>query len=83
MHPKERLGIVANDKKVHYITDEIMTSQGSHRQWSCTVLVDDIKVAQLDDGISRVEAETRAADAALAVLSSDVNMKDIEAEDVS
>lgn len=83
MHPKERLGIVADTKKVHYDTNEIGSSQGSHRQWSCTVLVDEKEVTRLEDGISKVDVETRAADEALSVLCGDVDMKDTEAEDFS
>jgi len=64
MHPKERLGVVAGSLKVRYETRLV---EGSY---VCQVHVGDEEVVQVGDGVSRIEVETKGAEAALAVLDS-------------
>ncbi|EEP81419.1 predicted protein [Uncinocarpus reesii 1704] len=66
MHPKQRLGHLANALSVRYETKQTLESEA--RRWECTVRVGDEEIVRVGDGISNIEAETRAAEAAVAVL---------------
>lgn len=77
MHPKERLGTLAGKEKlkVTYIANKVgAESDGDGREvagltrWVCTVRVGDEELATAEDGVSRFEAETRAAEAAIVAM---------------
>ncbi|KAK2756784.1 Dicer-like protein 2 [Arachnomyces sp. PD_36] len=67
LHPKQRLGLVAGRSKIRYETRLAETGEGKTRMWMCRVLVDGEGIVEVDDGVSRIEVETKAADAALVV----------------
>ncbi|KAI1921597.1 Dicer-like protein 2 [Ophidiomyces ophidiicola] len=69
MHPKQRLGQLANTLPVRYETKSIRDQEGE--RWECTVWVADEEIVRIDNGVSGIEAETRAADAAVAILRAD------------
>ncbi|KMU77858.1 hypothetical protein CISG_06701 [Coccidioides immitis RMSCC 3703] len=66
MHPKERLGLLAGTLSVKY---ETKRTQGVEPQrWECAARVGDEEVVRVDCRVSRVDAETTAAEAAVAIL---------------
>ncbi|KAK2802013.1 Dicer-like protein 2 [Onygenales sp. PD_10] len=70
MHPKQRLGQVAEREKVRYEAECVRGEEGESPYWKCKVFVGEAKtpIVEVDGGVSRMEAETRAAEAAVAVL---------------
>ncbi|PGG98382.1 hypothetical protein AJ79_08890 [Helicocarpus griseus UAMH5409] len=72
MHPKQRLGQEAGTQKVRYETVHVIDQEnGEDREfWACEVFVGEECVVEVDDGVSLMEAETKAAEAAVAVLRS-------------
>lgn len=62
LHPKERLGHVAGNRRVAYESKRV-SSEGTV-QWTTLVLVDDEEIARVDDGVTRIHAETKAAEMA-------------------
>ncbi|OJD18331.1 hypothetical protein AJ78_01644 [Emergomyces pasteurianus Ep9510] len=70
MHPKQRLGQEVGRMKVRYETMHVVDveKEGALGYWACKVYVDDECVVEENDGVSFAEAETKAADAALAVI---------------
>lgn len=68
LHPKQRLGHVAGKSKISYETRLAESEEEKTRKWICRVLVDGEGVVEVGDGASRIEVETRGADAALLVL---------------
>ncbi|KAK2797192.1 hypothetical protein FQN50_009291 [Emmonsiellopsis sp. PD_5] len=70
MHPKQRLGQVADREKVRYETEGVRGEEGESPSFKCKVFVGEDKppIVEVDGGVSRMEAETRAAEAAVAVL---------------
>lgn len=68
LHPKQRLGQVAGKSRINYEAKLAETEEEKTRRWVCRVLVDDEGIVEVGDGVSRIEVETRAADAALLVL---------------
>lgn len=80
MHPKERLGVIAGKRnlKVLYLPERVRPEDdgeevngdrdGDARRWKCLVRVGGEDVAQADGAISRLEAESKAAEAAIATM---------------
>ena len=78
LHPKEELGMVADREAVKYIVEvqeQDSDEQGSglpnektHGGLICTTMVGGQEVSKVKGGVSRLELETRAAQAALKVL---------------
>ncbi|ERF76327.1 hypothetical protein EPUS_04185 [Endocarpon pusillum Z07020] len=66
MHPKERLGIVAGNSKVRYVTVSKIVDAAAH--YSCTVFVDDESTATSTGEVCKAAAETRAAQDAVALI---------------
>ena len=78
LHPKEELGMVADREAVKYMLG--VQEQNSDEQGSglteeerrggliCTIVVGDQEVSKVKGGVSRIEVETRAAQAALKFL---------------
>ncbi|EFE41937.1 RNA helicase/RNAse III, putative [Trichophyton verrucosum HKI 0517] len=67
MHPKQRLGVVAQSLSVQYVVSEVHVKPGV-TQWKCQVLVGDEEISRVDDGVSQNQARAKAADLALEVL---------------
>ena len=70
LHPKEELGILADAEKVKYVVEfekKIIESVES-RAYTCEVFIGKMSVALVSDGISREEAKTKAAEAAVRAL---------------
>ncbi|ODH15088.1 hypothetical protein ACO22_06474 [Paracoccidioides brasiliensis] len=70
MHPKQRLGEMVGQMQVRYETVHVVEEEGGDAlgHWTCKVFVDDECVFEEHDGVSLVEVETKAAEAALSVL---------------
>ncbi|EQL02310.1 Dicer-like protein 2 [Ophiocordyceps sinensis CO18] len=66
-HPKQLLGKLAVSETVTYDIDAKEGSNGE-RRYTCTILVGDGVVAEVDDGVSREEVQTKAAHKAVGVL---------------
>lgn len=75
LHPKELLGRMAVSDTVTYDVDA-KEDEGGERRYICTVSVGDRVVTKVDDGVSREEAQTRAAHEAVEVLKSEVSHLD-------
>lgn len=71
LHPKQRLGLVAGSSRISYDARLTESEEEKARIWVCRVLVDDEAIVEVGDGVSQLEVETRAADAALVVLDGD------------
>ncbi|EGD99987.1 hypothetical protein TESG_07315 [Trichophyton tonsurans CBS 112818] len=67
MHPKQRLGVVAQSLSVKYVVSGVHVKPGV-TQWKCQVLVGDEEISRVDDGVSQNQARAKAADLALEVL---------------
>ncbi|KAF3482717.1 dicer-like protein 2 [Arthroderma uncinatum] len=67
MHPKQRLGQVAQTLTVKYISSDVHVRAGLTR-WKCQVVVGGKEISRIDDGVSRIQAETKAADIAIGIL---------------
>ncbi|KAK2819432.1 hypothetical protein FQN49_007854 [Arthroderma sp. PD_2] len=67
MHPKQRLGQVAQTLTVKYITSDVHV-KGDTTRWKCQVHVGGKEISCIDDGVTRFQAETKAADIALEIL---------------
>lgn len=67
MHPKERLGIVAGNRKVRYMTTRKIMDDAAH--YSCIVFVDDEPMATSTGEVSKAAAETKAAQDAVGSVS--------------
>ena len=66
LHPKEELGILADREEVKYA--KAWEGEEDHRKLFCEVFVGKRKVARVSDGLSKIEVETRAAEAAVRIL---------------
>ncbi|EFQ99474.1 hypothetical protein MGYG_02485 [Nannizzia gypsea CBS 118893] len=64
MHPKQRLGIVAQSLSVKYIVSDVHVKPGV-TQWKCQVLVGDQEISRVEDGVSQNQVRAKAADLAL------------------
>jgi len=63
MHPKEELGILADDLKVTY-----SIRIDSVKRYVCEVFVGAERIVQYEGGVSKMEAQTKAAELAVAIL---------------
>lgn len=79
MHPKEELGIVADQKAVEYVVETVgregKEAEGAGAKGEqmggrlvCTVLIGEEAIVKVVGGVSRLEIETRAAEKAVRVL---------------
>ncbi|KAI9741256.1 MAG: Dicer-like protein 2 [Cirrosporium novae-zelandiae] len=66
-HPKEQLGILANDQRVRYKHGKEQRKDRGERLW-CKVYVGDRELVSVGDGVSPEEVMTRAADEAIDIL---------------
>ncbi|KAK4697136.1 endoribonuclease Dicer, partial [Lecanoromycetidae sp. Uapishka_2] len=66
LHPKEQLGQLSNQDTVKYVLGKEGEEGGM--RLTCTVMVGQRQVVRVDDGLSVMEVQTRAADAACKVL---------------
>lgn len=66
-HPKEELGRLAINEKVHYMYDVIEGSDGE-REYRCTVQVGGQVVAKVEGGVNKEEVMTKAAEQAVRFL---------------
>jgi dsRNA-specific ribonuclease len=84
-HPKERLGLLAVENKVQYVSvkDDKGAENSSNRVYSCLVKVGGKQVGAIAKGLKRLNAETMAAWDACMVLSGrrDANKEDASDED--
>ncbi|KAF2201943.1 dicer-like protein 2 [Delitschia confertaspora ATCC 74209] len=64
LHPKERLGIIAVEKKVEYVN----LGRNKGGMWQCRVRVGDKEVGGVVEGMKRLGAETVAAWKAVGIL---------------
>jgi hypothetical protein len=86
MHPKERLGVLAAKQqlKLNYCTEPILPESeegdavvAEFVPWKCRLTVGDEEMAVVDNGVSKIDAETKAAEAAVAMIRMrDVNLAD-------
>ncbi|KAG5289085.1 dicer-like protein [Histoplasma ohiense] len=71
MHPKQRLGQEVGTRKVRYEAEHVVDEEGgigTLGYWTCKVFVGDECVVEANDGVSLMEVEAKAAEAALAVI---------------
>ncbi|GAD94518.1 conserved hypothetical protein [Paecilomyces variotii No. 5] len=71
LHPKERVGHVAQSLRVSYDTKkEIISDHDDEKiyKWLCSVTVGDEVIVELTDGVNPIEVETRAAAAVVDIL---------------
>jgi dsRNA-specific ribonuclease len=70
LHPMEEMGIVTDVKKVKYVVklEKKIIESVESRVYTCEVFVRKMSVALVSDGVSREEAKTNAAEAAVRVL---------------
>jgi dsRNA-specific ribonuclease len=95
MHPKERLGVLAAKQqlKVDYCTEQILPESEEGEAvmsefvpWKCLLRVGEEEMAVVDNGVSKIDAETKAAEAAVAMMRmkgvnlADEIMTEVEAE---
>ncbi|PHH90284.1 hypothetical protein CDD83_4085 [Cordyceps sp. RAO-2017] len=69
-HPKQELGIRAVSRTVDYVIDVRENGEGK-LLYVCKVLVGDRLVAEVDDGVSKEESQTRAAREAIDFLNAE------------
>ncbi|KAL6400813.1 Dicer-like protein 2 [Ilyonectria robusta] len=74
-HPKEELGRLAINEKVHYMYDVIEGSDGE-REYRCTVQVGGLVVAKVESGVNKEEVMTKAAEQAVRFLTEAKTMVD-------
>lgn len=67
LHPKEELGILADDKEVKYDVQVREMDDGS-QQWTCTVSVGETQNFEMVQGTSDNEVRTKAAERAVSLL---------------
>jgi dsRNA-specific ribonuclease len=73
LHPKERVGHVAQSLRVLYDTRREPAPDHDNKKrcrWLCNLSVGDEVVVELTDGVNAMEVETRAAAAAISILNS-------------
>ncbi|KAG7135500.1 Dicer-like protein 2 like [Verticillium longisporum] len=71
LHPKQELGEIAGHRTVKYLLtlpEDAAGRQSVTRNYACKVMIGDRCVAEVDDGVARDEAETKAAEIAVRVL---------------
>lgn len=68
LHPKEELGQLAVDKKVRYTVESRDNAEDGDVVFLCKVFVGDELLAEVDDGVTREEARTKAAEQAVRAL---------------
>lgn len=81
LHPKERLGHVADREKVEYVGgwvhdsvgDDAETSAVRSPRWSCLVKIGGREIGEPVEGVSRIDSETEAACRAARVLESEAD----------
>jgi dsRNA-specific ribonuclease len=64
LHPREELGILADDKEVRYDVQVRKMDNGSD-EWTCTIFVGETDVVEVAQGVSGDEVRTRAAEKAV------------------
>jgi hypothetical protein len=67
-HPKEELGAVAVTQTVEYKVSMKVRKDQESREYLCKVLVGGVEIIEVDDGVSKEEVMTRAADIAVQIL---------------
>ncbi|KAM0325326.1 hypothetical protein ACHAQA_007311 [Verticillium albo-atrum] len=75
LHPKQELGQLASDQTVEYNVTAPEAGSGGRdvRGWyTCKVMIGERCVVEIGDGISRDEAETKAAEKAVSILKDEV-----------
>jgi dsRNA-specific ribonuclease len=70
LHPKEQLGILADAEKVKYIVrlEKEIIENLETKSYTCEVFVGETRVVLVTDGVSREEAKTKGAEAAVLIL---------------
>ncbi len=66
MHPKERLGIVAGNSKVSYVSERNMVDDAA--QYSCTVFINEEPAATSTDENSKAASEAKVAQDVIALV---------------
>ncbi len=69
LHPREELGILADNKEVEYDV-QLQNTDDETRKWTCAVSVGGTQVSKVYDGVSDDEVRTRAAEIAVSSLRS-------------
>ena len=69
LHPKEELGQLADQDNVNYVLGKEL-EEGEERL-TCTVIVGEIPISRVGNGLSTMEVQTRAADEACKMLRKD------------
>jgi dsRNA-specific ribonuclease len=67
-HPKEELGAVAVTQTVEYKISMKVRKDQESREYLCKVLVGGVEMIEVDDGVSKEEVMTRAAEIAIQIL---------------
>jgi len=67
MHPKEELGVLADTSEVKY-TLSLGEEDGGAKQYACEVFVGDDRIVEYVGGVSKMEAQTKAAELAVSIL---------------
>jgi dsRNA-specific ribonuclease len=83
LHPKERLGRLAVERKVQYVrvVDENMMDKGGDKLYRCQVKVGGENIGGVVEGLKRLNAETIAAWKAIGILEHHVAIGDASDED--
>ncbi|KXT08533.1 hypothetical protein AC579_5406 [Pseudocercospora musae] len=68
LHPKERIGILADQESVRYSSKRLEAEGGGAKSWMCTIEVGGTKILAIDGCASKEEGEVKAADQACKVL---------------
>jgi dsRNA-specific ribonuclease/ERCC4-related helicase len=71
LHPKERIGVLAVDKKVKYAID-IVHGEGQEKEYFCTLHIGDRVVTRVGQGISKEEVQVKAATEAVKILEAEM-----------
>lgn len=66
LHPKEELGQLAERDKVQYELGKV--GEEAKQRLTCTVLVGEREIVRVEDGLSTIEVQTRAAEEACRVM---------------
>lgn len=69
-HPREELGIFADTEKVKYVLEKAVVGADGEEmvEYVCTIFVGEEEVVRVERGVSKAEAQTRAAEQAVMIL---------------
>lgn len=71
LHPKERVGVLAVDKKVTYAID-LVHGEGQSKEYFCSLYIGDRMVTRVGQGISKEEVQVKAATEAVRILDAEL-----------